>query len=479
MYQIDFKKPEHVHFIGIGGISMSGLAEILIDEGFTVSGSDSHESELTEKLRQKGAAVFYGQKAENIIDGIDVVVYTAAIHPDNPELAQARAKGLPLLTRAELLGQMMRNYRYAVGIAGTHGKTTTTSMVAEILMAADADPTVTVGGILKSIGGNIRLGGSEMFVAEACEYTNSFLSFYPNREIILNIEEDHLDFFKDIDDIRASFKRFAQLVPADGVVVISADIDRAEEITDGLSCRVITYGRSEKAQYRAENISYDEFGRAAFDAVWTKTADGGCEADAGAGRADENDAQRRLHIRLGAPGEHNVYNALAAIALCRTLSAGEEAIQRGLERFTGTDRRFEKKGEICGLTIIDDYAHHPQEIEATLAVAKRYPHKKLWCVFQPHTYTRTKVFLDQFARALSAADEVILADIYAARETDTLGVSSGDIAERIEALGTPAHYLGSFDEIEKFILENCVNGDLLITMGAGDIVKVGENLLGI
>ncbi len=465
MYQMDFNKPEHVHFIGIGGISMSGLAEILMDEGFTVSGSDAHPSELTEKLEQKGATVSYGQRAENITEGIDVVVYTAAIHPDNPELAEARAKGLPILTRAELLGQMMRNYRYAIGIAGTHGKTTTTSMVAEILMAADTDPTVTVGGILNSIGGNIRLGGSEMFVAEACEYTNSFLSFYPNREIILNIEEDHLDFFKDIDDIRASFRKFAQIVPADGAVVINADIDRVEEIVEGLPCRIVTYGRSDSAQYRAENIEYDEYDRASFDAVWTETA-------------GDNDAAR-LRVRLSVPGEHNIYNALAAIALCRTLSVGSEAIQRGLAGYTGTNRRFEKKGEVCGLTIIDDYAHHPQEIAATLEAARHYPHKKLWCVFQPHTYTRTKVFMDQFAEALAAADEVILADIYAARETDTLGISSGDIAERIEALGTPAHYLGSFDEIEKFILENCVNGDLLITMGAGDIVKVGENLLGI
>ncbi len=464
MYQMDFNKPGYVHFIGIGGISMSGLAEILIDKGFKVSGSDTHPSELTERLVHKGAEVFYGQKAENIVDGVDVVVYTAAIHPDSPEFAEAQAKGVPILTRAELLGQMMRNYHYAVGIAGTHGKTTTTSMVSEILMAADADPTVSLGGILRSIGGNIREGGSEVFVAEACEYTNSFLSLFPNMEIILNIEEDHLDFFKDIDDIRNSFRRFAQIVPADGVVVINADIDRVGEITDGLACKVITYGRAADACFRAENIVYDEMGRASFDAVWNEESSG---------------AQTRCRISLGVPGEHNVYNALAAAALCRALSVAPEIIQKGLAHFTGTDRRFEKKGVVCGLTIIDDYAHHPREIEMTLAAAKRYPHRKLWCVFQPHTYSRTKAFLDAFAQALSAADEVILADIYAARETDTLGVSSRDIAERIEALGTKAHYLGSFDAIEKFILENCVNGDLLITMGAGDIVKVGEELLGI
>ncbi len=459
MYQINFGKPEHVHFIGIGGISMSGLAEILMDEGFTVSGSDAHASELTERLEQRGARIFIGQCAENIMEGIQVVVYTAAIHSDNPEFAAAAAKGLPMLTRAELLGQLMKNYRYAVGIAGTHGKTTTTSMVTEILLTADQDPTISVGGILNSIGGNIRVGGSKLFITEACEYTNSFLSFFPNMEIILNIEEDHMDFFKDIDDIRSSFRRFAALVPESGLVVIGADIDRWQEIVDGLPCRVVTFGRNTEAQYQAENIAYDRFARASFDLM----ADG----------------QRLDRITLGVPGEHNVYNALAAVALCQALGISLTDIKKGLAGFTGTNRRFERKGEVCGVTVIDDYAHHPQEIQATLAAAKNYPHRKLWCVFQPHTYTRTKAFLDQFAEALSAADEVILADIYAARETDTLGVSSKDIADRIEALGTKAHYLGSFDEIEKFILENCINGDLLITMGAGDIVKVGENLLGI
>lgn len=459
MYQIDFKKPEHVHFIGIGGISMSGLAEILMDEGFTVSGSDSHKSELTEHLEAKGAQVFYGQRASNIVDEINVVVYTAAVHPDNPEYAAVVKKGIPMLSRAELLGQMMKNYQYAIGISGTHGKTTTTSMVTEILLAADADPTISVGGILNSIGGNIRVGGSQLFVTEACEYTNSFLSFFPNMEVILNIEEDHLDFFKDLDDIRHSFRLFAQKLPKDGVLVINSDIERYEEIVDGLACRVITCGKLDGSDYRGENITYDEYARASFELVVK--------------------GEKVCRITLGVPGEHNVYNALAAVALCQALGIDMEHIQTGLKKFTGTNRRFEKKGDLFGVTIIDDYAHHPQEIAATLAAAKNYPHRKLWCVFQPHTYTRTKAFLDQFAQALSAADEVVLADIYAARETDTLGVSSADVAERIEKLGTKAHHFHSFDEIENFILENCVHGDLLITMGAGDIVKVGENLLGL
>ena len=459
MYQIDFNKPEHVHFIGIGGISMSGLAEILIDEGFTVSGSDARKSELTEHLESMGAQVFYGQRASNIIDGIDVVVYTAAVHPDNPEYGEAVRQGIPILTRAELLGQMMKNYRYAAGIAGTHGKTTTTSMVTEILLAADADPTISVGGILNSIGGNIRVGGSELFVTEACEYTNSFLSFFPNMEVILNIEEDHLDFFKDIQDIRRSFRLFAEKLPEDGTLVISSDIDDYEEISGGLACHVVTFGKSADSDYRAEHIQHDQLARASFD-LYVK---GTCEG----------------RVTLGVPGEHNIYNALASIALCQALGISIDHIKAGLEHFTGTNRRFEKKGEVCGVTIIDDYAHHPSEIRATLEAARNYPHNKLWCVFQPHTYTRTKAFMDEFARALSMADHVILADIYAARETDNLGISSADLAKKIEALGTKAEYIPSFDEIETFILKNCINGDLLITMGAGDIVKVGEKLLGV
>ena len=458
MYQIDFSTPVHVYFIGIGGISMSGLAEILLEKHFKVSGSDARQSALTDMLSDRGAHIYLGQRKENITADIDVVVYTSAIHPDNPEFIAMQELSIPSLTRAELLGEIMRNYELPVAISGTHGKTTTTSMVTEILLAAEKDPTISVGGILHSIGGNIRVGGPELFVTEACEYTNSFLSFFPNREVILNIEADHLDFFKDIDDIRHSFRLFAQKLPKDGLLVINSDIDRYEEIVDGLECRIVTCGKRTDSNYRAEDITYDHFARAAFRLMI--------------------DGQDAGEITLGVPGEHNVYNALAAIALCRDLGIDMEHIRAGLKKFTGTNRRFEKKGEIGGVTIIDDYAHHPQEIAATLAAAKNYPHKKLWCVFQPHTYTRTKAFLDQFAQALSAADEVVLADIYAARETDTLGISSADIAERIEKLGTKAHYFKSFDEIETFLLENCMHGDLLITMGAGDIVKVGEKLLG-
>jgi len=459
MYHIDFKKPNHVHFIGIGGISMSGLAEILLERGFTVSGSDSHESELTEKLKAHGAKIFYGQRAENIIEGIDAAVYTAAVHADNPELAEAVKQGLPVLTRAELLGQIMRNYGQSIAVAGTNGKTTTTSMLSEILMDAKLDPTVSVGGMLDAIGGNIRVGGSDLFVTEACEYTNSFLSFFPTMEIILNVEADHLDFFKDINEIRDSFRRFVKILPADGVLIINSDIKDYEEIFKGIPCRVITVGSdAKKSHYSAADIVFDHNACASF----TLLVDG----------------IGKDKITLGAPGIHNVYNSLAAIAAAHELGIENERIRAGLLAFSGTHRRFEKKGELRGITIIDDYAHHPQEIVATLSTAQNYPHREVWCVFQPHTYTRTRAFMNDFARALSMADHVVLADIYPARETDTLGISSGMLAEKIAALGTDSHYFPGFEEIEKFLLEKCVNGDLLITMGAGDIVKVGEKLLG-
>ena len=457
MYKIDFQKPIHVHFIGIGGISMSGLAEILLEEGFTVSGSDSKESPLTKKLASEGAQIFYGQKAENIIDGIDCVVYTAAISRTNPELIEAVARKIPMLTRAELLGQLMKNYDTPIAVSGTHGKTTTTSMISHILLAGDMDPTISVGGILQAIGGNIRVGKSETFITEACEYTNSFLHFFPKISVILNIEEDHLDFFKDLEDIRHSFRQFAELLPSDGTLVINGEISNYDEICEGLDCRVITYGASDRFDYSPSNIDYDEKGHVSFDLVRQ-------------GRESER-------ISLSVTGDHNVSNALASIAVAELLNIPMETIKKGLLSFHGTDRRFEYKGTFNGVTVVDDYAHHPTEIKATLKAARHYPHEKLWCVFQPHTYTRTKAFFHEFAEALSHTDHLILADIYAARETDTLGISSADLAKEAAGLGTDAHYFPSFEEIESYLRENCRPGDLLITMGAGDIVTVGEDLL--
>ncbi len=457
MYQIQFDKPVHVHFIGIGGISMSGLAEILLSRKFPVSGSDSHESALTDQLAAQGAMVHYPQMAENITDDIDVVVYTAAIHPDNPEFRAAQEKNLPMLTRAQLLGEIMRNYKEAINVSGTHGKTTTTSMITEILLEAHKDPTVSVGGMLKDIGGNIRVGGQETFVVEACEYTNSFLSFFPTIEVILNVEADHLDFFKDIDDIRHSFKLFAEKLPEDGLLVINKDIKHSEYFTQALKCRVVTFGHEKDADYTANFISYDKFAHPSYTLFYK--------------------GEELAQVELGVTGEHNIYNSLAAVAVARSLDIPMETILRGLKRFTGTDRRFQKKGSVNGFTIIDDYAHHPQEIAATIEAAKKYPHRKLWIVFQPHTYSRTAALLDDFAGALSQADEIVLADISAAREKNTIGISSDDLRKHMLEQNTNVYYIPKFEDIEDFLLQHVEEGDVLITMGAGDIYKVGDDLL--
>ncbi|MDD3368647.1 MAG: UDP-N-acetylmuramate--L-alanine ligase [Lachnospiraceae bacterium] len=463
MYKIDFNNPIHIYFIGIGGISMSGLAELLLSKGFQISGSDSKESELTDLLTGKGATIYYGQREENLSSDIDLVVYTAAIHPDNPERVATEKLHIPSLTRAELLGQIMKNYKLPIAISGTHGKTTTTSMISEILLQDNDDPTLSVGGILKSINGNFRVGHSDYFVTEACEYTNSFLSFCPKISLILNIDADHLDFFKDLDDIRHSFHTFAELLPEDGTLVINGDIPNPDGITKDLTCRIITFGKESSLDYYTDQITYDELARPTF-VLHRKNA-------------ESMGLPETSTFTLGVPGEHNVYNALAAIALAELLGVEESTIQKSLLTFHGTDRRFQYKGELNGVTIIDDYAHHPSEIKATLTAARNYPHKSTWCVFQPHTYTRTKALMDDFAEALSLADHVVLADIYAARETDNLGISSQTLQAKIQALEHECYYFPSFEEIQKFLLENCINGDLLITMGAGDVVKIGENLL--
>jgi UDP-N-acetylmuramate--alanine ligase len=457
MFQISFDRPCRVHFIGIGGISMSGIAEILQDKKFPVSGSDAHESDLTRHLAGLGAKIYYGQKAENITDDIAVVVYTAAIHPDNPEFAEAKRRNLPMLTRAELLGQIMRHYDNSIAVAGTHGKTTTTSMITEIFLKAKADPTVSVGGMLDSIGGNIRVGGPKYFVMEACEYTNSFLSFFPTLAVILNIQADHLDFFKDLADIRRSFHKFASNVPAGGTLVINGSIENLHEITDGIAAKIVTFGRDRSFDYAADDVTFDDLGKTHFT-LYIR-------------------GEKKGKVHLSIPGEHNVMNALAAIAAADQYGLPLDLVKEALEGFTGTRRRFEKKGVLGGVTIIDDYAHHPQEIEATLRAAQHYPHRELWVVFQPHTYSRTKAFLDGFADALSLADHIVLADIFAARETNTFGVSSEDIVDRLRAKGKDAVFLPTFASIEQYVREHCVPGDLLITMGAGDVVKVGDELL--
>ena len=461
MYQLDFDKPIHVYFSGIGGISMSGLAKILKSRGFTVSGSDRDSSAITDDLAADGIRVIIGQKKENITPDIDLVVFTAAIRPDNPEYIAVMENKIPHINRSVLLGQIMRGYKDPVAVSGTHGKTTTTSMISEILVRAGTDPTLSIGGILDSIGGNVRIGRSQYFAAEACEYTNSFLDMFPGIGIILDIDADHLDFFKDLADIRRSFRKFAERIPADGALIINTQIPDYGEICGGLSCGVILYGLDDKADYWPEDIRYDEYARPMYT-LCSKGSDG---------------TVQRQAITVGVPGEHNVFNSIAAAAAADRLGIGRDVTAAALAGYTGTQRRFQVLGMRNGFTVVDDYAHHPTEIEATLRTAANFPHRKLWCVFQSHTYTRTKALMDDFAKALALADQVLMAPIYPARETDNLGISHHTLAEKIGALGGQCLCFEAFDEIEKFLLENCQSGDLVITMGAGNINEVGKNLV--
>lgn len=458
MYQIDFSTPKTAYFIGIGGISMSAFAELLQFMGFTIKGSDRSKSKITKHLEDLGIEIVYEQSSENITPDIDFVVYTAAISETNLEFKRAKELGLPMMTRASMIGQVMKNYTTAVAVAGTHGKTSTTSIASHIMLEAGMDPTISVGGILPAIGGNLRIGRSKNFITEACEYTNSFLHFFPTIGIILNIEEDHLDFFHDLADIRRSFRKFAELLPEHGTLIINSDIENLDEITDGLPCRVLTFSVDDPgADFHAADIAYDEFGRGSFTLVRS---------------GEKTDERYKLEI----VGRHNIGNTLACLALSSLFDIPAQTVQSGLSKYKGTERRFERKGEYNGAVIIDDYAHHPTEIAATLASAKHYPHKKLWVAFQPHTYTRTKSLLHEMAESLSAADHVLLADIYAAREKDPGDISSKDIENLIVKSGNSATYLGDFESIEKFLEKNLTTGDLLITMGAGNIVEVGEAL---
>ena len=447
----------HIYFIGIGGISMSGLAEILKDRGCQVSGTDIKESDVTKHLESLGITIHYGHREENITDDIDLVVYTAAIHPGNPELEAAKEKQIPLMDRARLLGHIMEEYQYSVAVAGTHGKTTTTSMVSEILLEAEKDPTITVGGILPAIHSNVKIGHSPYFVAEACEYFDSFLQFTPLVGVILNVEADHLDYFKTLDNIRRSFHAFAQRIPAGGLLVLNASIAHPEELEENLHCSVETFGLKENACWQARNIVHEPNGKNSFDVYY------------------QGEFYTSVHLDI--PGKHNITNALAAVASAHFLDIPAEVCARGLSHFTGVNRRFQRKGEKRGIVVIDDYAHHPTEIMATLSAARNVRHNKLWCVFQPHTYSRTKNLFDEFGRAFGDADEIIVADIYAARETDDGTISAAMLAERIAKEGGNARYVGDFAAIRQHLETHCRTGDLLLTVGAGDVYKIGEEFL--
>ncbi len=452
----DIEKNAHIHFIGIGGISMSGLAHIALQMGYKVTGSDRTKTHITDELEKLGAVIFEGHNAKNI-EGAELCVHTAAVKMDNPEMAAAVENGIRLIDRAEFLGAIMKNYTHAVGVSGTHGKTTTTSMLAHALINADLDPTISVGGELDIINGNIRTGGSDYFVTEACEYTNSFLKFYPTIALITNIEEDHLDFFTGgIKQIRESFRNFAELTAGKGnVVALGSDenIRLALEGADDL--RITTYGMTDEYDFYPENIVCNA-GFPSFDVY--------------------KNGIKLCHISLSVPGEHNILNALATIAVCDIMGVDIEKSARGIETFKGTHRRFEKKGFVNGAVIIDDYAHHPTEIKATLNAASELPHNRIICIFQPHTYSRTRTLWDEFVTAFGGADELIMTHIYAAREKNDGVTDPRKLAEDIKQTGVNARYIDDFNEIAEYVRSTAKEGDIIFTMGAGDVTEIGNML---
>ncbi len=438
-----------VHLCGIGGVSMSPLAEVLHGMGLLVQGSDMQESGSVLRLREQGVRVAIGHSASNI-DGAEFLIRTAAVHDDNPEIAAAHDAGLPVFERAEAWGAIMINYRNAVCIAGTHGKTTTTSMTTHVFMAAQADPTVMIGGTLPLLHSGYRVGRGETIIVESCEYCNSFLHFSPTVAVILNVEEDHLDFFKDLKDIQHSFRRFAQLVPASGTIVANADDKNAMEALAGLP--LFTFALQEQADCRAESIVFHN-GLPSFDVAVR--------------------GEVYAHVTLRVSGRHNILNALAAAAAAYVLGLPGEAVERGLSSFSGAGRRFEYKGEFNGAKIYDDYAHHPGELHALLTMAKSLGYQRILCAFQPHTFTRTKALFHQFVEELRTVDQVILAEIFAAREQNTVGISSADLAREIPG----AIFCPTLDQVADTLRRMARPGDLILTVGAGNIYTVGEALL--
>ncbi|MDD4286685.1 MAG: UDP-N-acetylmuramate--L-alanine ligase [Eubacteriales bacterium] len=457
---MDLNSYKHIHCVGIGGIGLSAIAEILLSRGYAVSGSDIKESDVTKHLESLGARVFIGHDAANLGD-TDLLIFSAAVSADNPEWTAAKDRKIAVMSRAEALGIVMADYALSVAVSGTHGKTTTTSMISLILENAGLSPTILVGGILSELKGNVKVGSSEYFVTEACEYMDSFLNLKPRVEVILNIDSDHLDYFRDIEHIADSFTAFAELVPPEGAVVAFDANPFVKAAVHDLPCKVIRYGFNETSDFYAKNIRFNSNGCPAYDLYQNGTY--------------------RDTLQLAVPGEHNVANSLAAIATCTELGVPSNFIKETLRTFTGTRRRFDLQGiTSAGVTVVDDYAHHPTEIRATLAAAQNVPHQKLWCLFQPHTYTRTRALFNEFAEALSAADAVVLAEIYGAREKNIYQISAASLAEKIKDMHPEKEvfFIPDFEEMAAFVKERTTAGDMVMTMGAGDIYRVGEIILG-
>ena len=455
---INLSAYKNIHCIGIGGVGVSAIAEILLARGYNVSGSDMKQSDLTDRLAADGVKIYIGHSAENVEDA-DLIVYSAAIAEENPEVIRAREKNIPLASRAEVLGVLMDDFKNSIAISGTHGKTTTTSMVSLILENAQLEPTILVGGNLAEIGGNVKVGSGDYFVTEACEYRDSFLELRPRIEVILNIDSDHLDYFEDIHHIVRSFDQFAKAVPEDGkVIAYDANPFVSQVIKDIPGA--ITYGYNENCTYHIANVIFDENGMPDFEVYYQGESLG--------------------KVKLSMPGEHNILNAVGAFACCHQLGVEPQVIIDTLDKFKGTQRRFDIQGTTeNGVKIVDDYAHHPTEIKATLSAARNIPHNKLWCLFQPHTYTRTLALFNEFAESFEETDVLILAKIYAAREKDIYKVSSKGLAEEImkNHPDKEIYYMDTLEEIADYVKQNAQQGDLVITMGAGDIYKVGEMIL--
>ena len=458
MANIDIlKNYKHIHMLGIGGVSMSGIAEILKYWGFTVTGSDANFSPIIKKLQKNGIYARVGHDFENLSKS-DIVVYSAAIKQDDPEMEKARQLGIPTIERADFLGKITSCFEDTICVSGTHGKTTTTSMISCCFLNANTDPNIQVGAILKEIDGNYRVGESDYFILEACEYVESFLKFNPKAEVILNIDNDHLDYFKSFDNIKNAFVKYVNLLPKDGVLILNADDQNCLDLRKHSAATSFTYGiNNEYANYMAKNISFNKNGFPTFDVYHNNNF--------------------YATFKLSVAGLHNVSNALACIALCDYYKIPKMNIKEALSTFTGANRRLEYKGMFNEASVFDDYAHHPTEIKATVDSIKNKEFNQSWVVFQPHTYSRTKSLLDDFARVLTGFDNIIITDIYAAREDNIYNISSQDLVNRITSLGKKATYISDFNNIANFLKKHVQKNDIVVTLGAGTITNLAQNLL--
>ncbi|MBE6161650.1 MAG: UDP-N-acetylmuramate--L-alanine ligase [Firmicutes bacterium] len=449
---------KHIYMIGIGGISMSGIAEILVNYGYTVSGSDMTENDMVKKLRENGIKVNIGQVKENISDDIDLVVYTAAIKEDNEELKRARELGIETVERGKFLGELTRKFKDVIGVSGTHGKTTTSSMVSCVFVEAKKDPSIQIGSNLDVIGGNYRVGNSDYFIIEACEYKDSYQNFDEKSVIITNIDNDHLDYFKNIENIEASFQKYVSKLPEDGLLVLNMDNERCYKLKDYTKAKVITTSiNNENADYNAKNITYDDLGNPSYD-VYKK-------------------GKFITRVSLNVKGLHNVSNSLECFALCSDYKIDNETIVKGLSKFKGAARRMEFKGKFNGANVYDDYGHHPTEIEATANAVLKEKFNESYAIFEAHTYSRVKNHLEDFAKSLSKFDHIIVIDIYAAREENIYGVSEDEIVNKLKEEGKDVVYISDYDEIVNYLKDRVKENDLVITIGAGNVTKIANKLV--